>query len=312
MLRQATASCATFIATLAIASASDAGTILLNPIKDNTLISSATGDVSNALGPLFCGRTGSMGGNAPLRLVLAFDLTSNIPPGSTITAAQLRLQLEQGNGGDQTHDLHRLLRNWGEGTSDASGGSGAPATTGDATWLHTFYNTQTWTTPGGDFVVAVSASQTVGTLPGEYVWSSPQLIADLQAFVNRPACNFGWIMQGNETASNSAKRFYSRENVDVGLRPQLFINYSLPTNFCPADINHSGVTDVTDLLAVITNWGACPACPAACSADIAPAGTTDSQVNVSDLLKVITSWGPCAPYCGPDPDVVSACSVTAR
>ena len=38
---------------------------------------------------------------------------------------------------------------------------------------------------------------------------------------------------------------------------------------CPADINHTGATDVDDLLAVINAWGACPAPPAVCSADIA-------------------------------------------
>ncbi len=295
MPRHTIAHCASVSLAIALATQCDAGTILLTPIKDNTLIQSATGDVSNALGSLYCGRTGTTGGNKQLRLVLAFDLTANIPPGSTITNVQLRLQLEQGNGSDETHDLHRLIRNWGEGTSNGSGGSGAPSTTGDATWIHTFFNTQTWTNPGGDFVVGVSASQLVGITPGEYVWSSPQLIADVQAFVNRPACNFGWIMQGNEAVSNTAKRFASRESTDPAMRPQLFINYSLPTNFCPADINRSGAVDVADLLTVISNWGPCPACPAACSADIMPLGNTDSQVNVSDLLKVISSWGSCAP-----------------
>lgn len=293
MHHRAFTSCAAILASFIAASACDAGSVLLTPIKDNTLIASAKGNVSNALGPLFCGRTGAMGGNASQRAVLAFNLTNNIPPGSVITNVQLRLQLEQGNGGDQTHTLHRLLRNWGEGTSVTFGGGGAPASPGDATWLHTFYDTQTWTTPGGDFVVAVTASQTVGIDAGEYVWSSAQLIADVQAFIDRPGCNFGWIMKGNETTSNTAKRFFSREDAEVTLWPQLFVNYNLPTNFCPADINKSGAVDVADLLTVITNWGPCPACPAACNADIAPAGATDQQVNVGDLLSVITSWGNC-------------------
>lgn len=49
------------------------------------------------------------------------------------------------------------------------------------------------------------------------------------------------------------------------------------------------VVNVSDLLAVINQWGPCgPSCPA----DIAPPGG-DGVVNVSDLLAVINHWGPC-------------------
>ena len=63
---------------------------------------------------------------------------------------------------------------------------------------------------------------------------------------------------------------------------------------CPADINHDASVNVTDLITVITNWGACPSpCPPRCAADIAPAAG-DCNVNVSDLLAVITAWGACS------------------
>jgi hypothetical protein len=59
-----------------------------------------------------------------------------------------------------------------------------------------------------------------------------------------------------------------------------------PTNDCPADINSDTQVNVTDLLAVIGGWGACPPpCP--------PDTNDDGQVNVTDLLAVIGSWGPC-------------------
>ncbi len=65
----------------------------------------------------------------------------------------------------------------------------------------------------------------------------------------------------------------------------------IPT--CPADIapqpNGDGLVNVSDLLAVINNWGPCPAPPALCSADI----THDGNVSVNDLLAVINSWGVC-------------------
>ncbi len=65
-------------------------------------------------------------------------------------------------------------------------------------------------------------------------------------------------------------------------------------NDCPADVNHDNSVNVADLLAVISNWGACPTpCPPRCAADVSPAATGDCAVNVGDLLAVITAWGAC-------------------
>ena len=61
---------------------------------------------------------------------------------------------------------------------------------------------------------------------------------------------------------------------------------------CPADITGDNSVGVADLLAVINQWGACPAPPAACDADIAPLGG-DGAVNVMDLLAVVNGWGAC-------------------
>lgn len=58
----------------------------------------------------------------------------------------------------------------------------------------------------------------------------------------------------------------------------------------PADVNCDGSVNVIDLLAVINGWGACPAPPAPCAADVAPNGG-DGTVNVLDLLFVINNWG---------------------
>lgn len=67
------------------------------------------------------------------------------------------------------------------------------------------------------------------------------------------------------------------------------IDFDPPTP-CPSDINGDGVTNVSDLLAVINAWGPCAApCPPTCAADV----TQDCVVNVSDLLAVINGWGPC-------------------
>lgn len=61
---------------------------------------------------------------------------------------------------------------------------------------------------------------------------------------------------------------------------------------CPADISPAGgdnVVNVGDLLAVVNAWGACPAPPAPCPADV----NNDGAVNVVDLLAIVNAWGPC-------------------
>jgi len=59
---------------------------------------------------------------------------------------------------------------------------------------------------------------------------------------------------------------------------------------CIGDINGDHVVGVTDLLAVINNWGPCPPpCPPYCPADV----NHDCVVGVGDLLAVISHWGPC-------------------
>jgi len=59
---------------------------------------------------------------------------------------------------------------------------------------------------------------------------------------------------------------------------------------CMADINGTGSVDVMDLLAVLSNWGACGMpCPPVCPGDI----NADCSVNVSDLLLLLAAWGEC-------------------
>ncbi len=53
------------------------------------------------------------------------------------------------------------------------------------------------------------------------------------------------------------------------------------------DINCDGAVNVDDLIAVILNWGACPAPPAPCPADTNNSGAVD----VDDLITVILNWG---------------------
>ncbi len=67
-----------------------ATTVTLEPVKDNTLIESSSGSVSNGAGTnFFSGRTGQPQGSAIRRAVIAFDVSGSIPAGSTITSVTL-------------------------------------------------------------------------------------------------------------------------------------------------------------------------------------------------------------------------------
>ena len=141
-----------------------AGIINLTPTKDNTLYEydPAEGDHSNGAGFHFFAGENAMG--ELRRGVLAFDVAGSIPPGSTITAVSLSMNMSMTPAGAVTVELHKLLADWGEGTSHApmGEGDGAPATPNDATWRHRFFDSVFWTTQGGDFSPTVSASQSVG------------------------------------------------------------------------------------------------------------------------------------------------------
>ena len=187
--------------------------INISPIKDNTLdeYNPTEGDLSNALGfHFFAGATGT---SELRRGVLAFDIAGSIPAGSTILGVTLSLNMSRtALTTPRTVELHQLLADWGEGTSQASGeeGTGAPATPNDATWRHRFFDTIFWTTEGGDFSATVSASQSVGDV-GMYTWSSSQMIADVQSWLDNPGANFGWLVLGDESGAGTAKRFDTRE-----------------------------------------------------------------------------------------------------
>ena len=209
-----------------------ANIINITPSKDNTLYEydPAVGDTSNALGfHLFAGKTG-MG--KLRRGVLAFNIAGSIPAGSTITGVTLSMNMSRTPiSVAYPVELHKLLADWGEGTSQASGeeGQGAPATPNDATWRHRFFDTMFWAVQGGDFAATVSASQSVSVV-GPYMWSSQQMVADVQDWLDNPAGNFGWLVLGDEKPTLTAKRFDTRESANP---PVLTVQYTLPTTPTP-------------------------------------------------------------------------------
>jgi hypothetical protein len=198
-------------------------TVVLTPSKDNTLYQSSNGGLSNGAGiHIFAGNTRF--GN-PRRALLAFDVASQVPPGSRVTRVSLTMRVSQTPAGAEPMRIHRVSRDWGEGTSNAgnsSDGDGAPAKAGDATWIHTFFPSQQWTNEGGDFTPAADATASVANIG---TWESAEMIARVQEWVDQPDANFGWIVIGNENDSSTAKRFDSREIVPAATRPALTVEY---------------------------------------------------------------------------------------
>ncbi len=228
--------------------------------KDATLIESATGALSaGGEDGIFAGLTGQSAAEDARRALLQFNLGA-IPAGSTINSVALRLNVIQSAGGSpRAMTMHRLLGDWGEGTTidpdRPNGGSGGPSVNGDATWLHQFRTSDPWTTPGGDFVATASATTNVPSFGG-FSWStSAGLVADVQSWLTNPASNFGWLIRDAESTTRTARRFSSRENSTAANRPLLTIDFTPPPARTPGDINNDGFVNAADVALLAASYG---------------------------------------------------------
>jgi glucose/arabinose dehydrogenase len=220
----------------------------LSPIEadhDNTIFSDGEPTVdngrSNGNGSYLFAGFAAPNDYESRRALVSFDLSS-VPVGAQITTAAVHLMCDKqanSNPVPGAFRLHRLDAQWGEGASNsdaAQPGLGEPATAGDTTWRLRLVSAAgppptgtAWTTPGGDFAAAASATTTVGNPSvNPYVWSSAQVAADVRAWLAAPATNFGWMLIGPEGAGvgATAKRFLSRENqLNPAGRPKLYLSY---------------------------------------------------------------------------------------
>jgi hypothetical protein len=200
---------------------------VLQATQDNTLFADPDGALSSGAGTaLFCGNNSQ---SNTRRTVLAFDVSGQLPVDATVDSVVLQLFVSSApNDTPQRIGVHRLLADWGEGTSVSGGGAGAASTPGDATWKHRFYPGDFWATDGGDFS-AVESAATIVAPEGRHVWSGAVLTADVQHWLEQPDQEFGWILLGSETTASTVRRFDSREIDVVENRPALIVYYSIDT-----------------------------------------------------------------------------------
>ena len=217
-----------------------ATTVLIDASKDNTLYESPMGLLSNGSGNhLFIGRTS---GQEKRRALLAFNNLSAIPAEATITSVKLHIYVNKEKSAMTTVNLARVTQDWGEGESQAADeeGKGGDPVSGDATWIHAKNPEVTWNNPGGDFSEVASATLQIDAT-GTYTFgSTPQMIADVEDWLDNPGNNFGWILIAGENGQTS-KRLHSRDNSEADSRPMLEVTYSLDGDDTPLVNDFSGL-----------------------------------------------------------------------
>ena len=216
---------------LALAVSARASLVEIIAARDATLYDDPTASpLANGAGQhFFAGVNGENNDFAIRRALLYFDLV-DLPSDALITSAAIRLYVNRAPVTSHPTDvfsLYRVTENWTTGDSDPSGpeGSGTGAQPGDATWYHASFSNVLWTSAGGAFAASASASSGIGGI-GFHEMSSDQMALDVQNWVNGSANNHGWILRGDESLSQSVRRFYSTESGE-DTAPTLIVGYEI-------------------------------------------------------------------------------------
>lgn len=154
---------------------------------------------------------------------------------NTIIKAELRLRIvgdPAPTDGTSLVSVYRMNADWVEGNANGD------ASTQGATWRHPDKaDTLTlWNTDGilGGPEVEGTASDTVDVAdladgftlpPATGTWFAWDVTADVQAYVNGAATNFGWLMVGDTGTGEALVLFAARENTSTGVQPHLFIEF---------------------------------------------------------------------------------------
>jgi hypothetical protein len=180
-----------------------AASITLNPMQD-TYISEAFTTPNGTITEMVIGTQGSTAGNAKNRGLIQFDLSS-LPPGAVVSSVILRLTVTRvpSTPINSNFHLHRLLQPWDDLES---------------IWTLRLEPDENWTIPGGqegtDFATTVSSSVPVAGVGGYVFASTPELVADVTAWLTNSTANHGWLVKAeNESVGFTARRFASFEGL---------------------------------------------------------------------------------------------------
>jgi len=200
-------------------------TVNLAADKDNTLFLINVNGGNGAGDGIFIGLNAS----GEIRRGLIYFNLASIPANANITAASLKLTVQNVANNSNGLNLYKASASWGEGSSIAGGGNegqAAPATTNDATWTSRFHPATAWGSPGGDYSGSTSASVSTLSL-GVVNLSGANLLNDVKGWYASPATNNGWILIAtNESQNRSARKISSRE-AGASLAPTLTITYTI-------------------------------------------------------------------------------------
>lgn len=197
-----------------------AATTNLNPVADTSLHEEAA---TNNFGGGPSITAGGRNQGDRTRALLRFDIAGQLPAGAVITAASLTVKVTNANGPNSTFALHPVAAAWNEGNGSDMG-IGSPAAAGETTWNDRLAPDTSWLAAGGDFAPTASATQAIAGV-GDYTFTGAGLVADVQAWLDQPGTNFGWLLRSqDEDTLGTIRRFTSRG--DILAPPSLTITYS--------------------------------------------------------------------------------------
>ena len=199
-------------------SAAGAASISLNPAQD-TFISEyvSFADPNGTSSEMVIGTQGANVGFPRNRGLIQFDLSS-IPSGAIVHSVTVRLTVMRTplSPVASAFELHRLAQEW-DGL--------------ESTWAQRLAPEKNWAVPGGeegtDFSATASGNVRVSGV-GEYTFAStPELIADVNAWLANPSTNHGWLVKTeDESVGFTARRFASREGFSGA--PVLEVQFAAP------------------------------------------------------------------------------------
>lgn len=149
-----------------------------------------------------------------------------VPAGATITSATLSFWTGEvsSDGSRDWMGLHRMLIDWDSSATWASLVNGVSA----------------------DGIEAEAVADSARIASTADTWAAFDVTATVQAWVNNPASNLGWVVL---PSGSDGWRCFSSDSPDVSRRPLLSVTFVAPT--CRADLNGDGAVTSADFFAFL-------------------------------------------------------------